>query len=76
MWSDVYIKFDLRLNNTKKCRARALNKILNLKYAYCILIQAMIFPHTVCCPQRFLTRIKYFRPMFADYLMSGGRGGP
>ena len=74
VWSDVYIKYDLRLNNTKKCRA--LYKILNLKYAYCILIPAMIFPPTVCCPPRFLTHIKYFRPIFADYLMSGGRGGP
>ena len=36
----------------------------------------MIFPHTVCCPPRFLAHIKYFRPIFADYLMSGGRGGP
>ena len=35
----------------------------------------MGFPHTVCCPPRFLTLTKYFRPIFADYLMSWARGG-
>ena len=35
----------------------------------------MSFPHTVCCPPRFLTLTKYFRPIFADYLMSWARGG-